>query len=831
MSDFYTNVVHRNGKIYARGYLDGKRYKNIENYKPYLFIPTKEKSKYKSIHGQPMKRMDFANIREAKNFFHEYKDVENFNIYGMENFDYLYIYDHYRNQQPDTRLIKSAIIDIEVDSEDGMPDIERAEHEITAITIDYDDIVFAFSTVDFVPPQKHVRYIKCKDEKDILVKFLKLMQHEDWAPDVISGWYIEGFDIPYTVNRIIRLLGEDAARLLSPWARLESKSVYINGRQIETYVPVGVAILDYMLIYKKFVGVRKPQPTYSLNHIANVELGEEKLDYSNYGNLNRLFKENPQLFMEYNVRDCDLVRRIDKKQNLFDLVYYIAYNSMANFTDALGTVRAWDAMIHAYLMDQNIVISKAKRGNVSSDIAGGFVKSPLAGLHKWVMSFDLTSLYPHLIMQYNIGPDTVADSVRRLDIDMAILENPIHEYSDYIREHNVAMAANGFLYKKDHQSFLSGLMDKLFNERDEVKKQMLALKQRKEETGDTSLDYKISELDVRQYAIKVQLNSAYGALGNKYFRWYDFNMAESITLSGQLTIKWAEHKINEMLNKLLGTTDHDYVITVDTDSVYVNMEKLVEKHNPDNPVDFLDEFGHKFMEPFFDKIYGELAEQMNAYRQAMHMKREAIADRGVFTAKKRYMLNVLDNEGVRYTTPDIKIVGIESVKSSTPSSCKDMIKEAIRIILNETEKDVQNYIEDCKQKFKQQSFADIAFPRSVNNLEKYADRNTIYTKGTPIAVRGALLYNHHIKFNKLHKKYKLIFEGEKIKYCYMKLPNPINENIIAVPEDSIPTELDLDGYIDYDTQFEKAFLEPVRAILEKIGWREEEIITLEDMFE
>lgn len=835
MSEFYTNVVVRKNKVLLRGYLDGKRYKQVAPFKPYLFVPTTEESKYRTIHGAPVKRMDFNNIREAKNFYYEYKDVENFNIYGMDRFEYLFIYENFRNCQPQTNLIKSAIFDIEVSTKDGYPDIAAADAEITAITIDYDNIIIAFGYYDYKPTDKRVKYIKCKDEADLLTKFLALISSDAYAPDVISGWHIEGFDIPYAVNRIIRILGEEAAKKMSPWGMLEQKSLVINGQRILTYVPVGVAILDYMHIYKKFVAVTKPQESYALDHIAYVELGERKLDYSEYGSLQELYENDHPKFMDYNVRDCTLIRRIDKKQNLFDLIYYIAYSSGANFTDALGTVTTWDTAIHSYLLDRCVVIEKNKDKMVGT-VAGGFVKDPITGMHDWIISFDLTSLYPHLIMQYNIGPDTARGFVgRRLNIDEAINTEGLHEYHEYLQKNNVALAANGYTYTREKKSFLSSLMEDLFNERAEIKKQMLELKKQKQETGDKSLDHKISELDVRQYALKVRLNSAYGALGNQYFRWYDVNMAESITLSGQLTIKWAEKKINELLNRICKTTAIDYVIAVDTDSVYVNMSSVLEAYGSDDPLTFLDKFAQKVVEPHLQKIFEELATHMNAYRQAMHMKREAIADRGVFKKKKMYMLSVLDNEGVRYAEPDLKIMGIECVRSSTPSSCKDAIKKAVKIILSGTEKELQQFISEYRKEFEKLPIAEIASPRSANNLSKFRNATTIYNKktdgATPIAVRGALLHNYHLKKLGLDKKYKEIWDGEKVKFIYLKIPNPIQEDVISFIGSRIPPELDLDKYIDYDTQFEKAFLNPIRNIIAVIGWQEEEINTLEDMFE
>jgi len=349
------------------------------------------------------------------------------------------------------------------------------------------------------------------------------------------------------------------------------------------------------------------------------------------------------------------------------------------------------------------------------------------------------------------------------------------------------------------------------------------------------LEKDISKYKNLQLAKKVQLNSAYGALGNKYFRWFDVRQAESITLSGQLSIKWIEKCINEYMNNLLKTDDVDYVIASDTDSLYIRFEGLVDKVLPDASDDkivtFLDKVAREQIEPFIDKSYQELAEMMNAYEQKMFMKREAIANKGIWTAKKRYILNVYDNEGVRYSEPKLKMMGIEAVKSSTPASCRDSIKKALSIIMNGTETDVQNYINEFRNEFSKMSFEDVAFPRGVSDISSYDSKQAEFTlmSRTPIHVRGSLIYNHLIKKHNLQKKYELIKDGEKVKFCYLISPNPTKQNVLSVLN-ALPKEFDLDKYIDYDLQFNKAFLEPLRIILDSIGWSSEKRQTLEGFF-
>jgi len=336
-------------------------------------------------------------------------------------------------------------------------------------------------------------------------------------------------------------------------------------------------------------------------------------------------------------------------------------------------------------------------------------------------------------------------------------------------------------------------------------------------------------------AKKISLNSAYGAIGNQYFRYYKLANAEAITLSGQVSIRWIEGKMNQYLNNLLQTEDVDYVVASDTDSIYLNLGPLVDKFfasksdDKESIVKILDKICQDKFEPFIEQSYQELADYVSAYEQKMSMKRENIADRGIWTAKKRYILNVWNSEGVAYTEPKLKMMGIEAVKSSTPAPCRKMIKDALNLVMTGTEEDVINFIDKSREEFKSLPPEQISFPRSASDVVKYQSSSDIYAKGTPIHVRGALLYNHYIKHKKLTNKYSLINNGEKIKFCYLKKPNVIHENVISFIQD-FPRELNLDKYIDYELQFEKAFLEPLKVILDAIGWNVEKTVNLELFF-
>jgi len=364
---------------------------------------------------------------------------------------------------------------------------------------------------------------------------------------------------------------------------------------------------------------------------------------------------------------------------------------------------------------------------------------------------------------------------------------------------------------------------------------MLAAKQEYEKNPSNALTKEIARCNNIQMARKIQLNSAYGAIGNQYFRYYKLANAEAITLSGQVSIRWIENRMNGYINKILKTDGEDYVIASDTDSIYLNLGPLVEavykgrEKTNESVVTFLNKVCETQFEPFIESSYETLAKYVNAYDNKMVMARENIADRGIWTAKKRYILNVWDSEGVRYDEPKLKIMGIEAVKSSTPAPCRQMIKDALKLMMNGTEDEVITFIDKCRKEFRNLPPEEIAFPRSASNVEKYKSSATIYSKGTPIHIRGALLFNYYVKKHNLTNKYSLIGNGEKVKFLYLKKPNIIQENVISFIQD-FPKEIGLDKYIDHDLQFDKSFVEPLRAILDAIGWNVEKTVNLELFF-
>jgi DNA polymerase elongation subunit (family B) len=826
MSKFYTSVVKYGNKLLFRYVNNGKSYSSRVNYGPALYVPVNKQTNHRSLDGYNLHEMRFQDLNEAQDFVDRYKEVKNTKVFGQTQFAYQYISDEYpKTINWDKDIIKLFSLDIETATENGFPNIEEANEEILLITIkdNFHKQIVTFGTREYTSTRDDARYIKSVNESMMLRTFVDFWQRN--CPDVITGWNINGFDIPYLVNRIRLLLGDDYVQKLSPWNLVNDKRMYVNGKDIKGYSFVGISTLDYLELYKKFTYTN--HESYRLDYIAQYELGSKKLE-NPYETFKEFYTNDWDKFVKYNIHDVELVDQLEDKMKLIELVYTMAFNAKINFEDVFSPVRMWDVIIYNYLKERNIVIPLKEDNTKSEAFEGAYVKDPLVGQHKWVASFDLNSLYPHLIMQYNMSPETLSDT--RLDLNVEKLLN--NEPIDISKIAGLAVTANGWCYKKDTKGFLPALMEEMYNNRSKFKKMMLKAEQEYEKTKDPQLVKEISKLKNLQMAMKIALNSAYGAVGNRYFRYYDLRIAEGITTSGQLSIRWMANKLNDFMNKTMKTKGEDYVIAIDTDSIYLTLEKLVEStcegKTTEQKIEYMDKICEKVFQPFIDGGYQELATYMNAYAQKMQMKREVLADKGIWVAKKRYVLNVHNSEGVQYAKPKIKVMGLEMVKSSTPAVVREKLKDALEVILHENESSVQTFVKEYKKKFTSLSVTDVSFPRSISDIEKYAG-TPIYKKATPMHVRGALLFNHYIKQKGLSKKYQPIGNGDKIKFVYLKAQNPFNENVIAF-NTVLPKEFGLDDYIDYDLQFEKTFLDALNIVIQPLGWHAEEKASLESFF-
>lgn len=824
---FYTNAVMAGDDILLIEIDKGKRkFSRVSTYKPYLFIPSQDpESQYKTVFGKSVGRIDFGNIKEAKDYVKRYNGIAGHSIHGLQQFQYCFLNEKYAkevNYVPNEIAVVS--LDIETDSRGGFPNVESADKEITAITLRKNGYNYCFGFGEFAPDNCTV-YVRCRDERELLVRFIELWNTDEWFPDVLTGWNTELFDLPYLVNRIARILGAADAKKLSPWRYLQPKKIQIGHREYNTWNIVGVNSLDYLQLYKKFSN--SPQESYTLDFISEQELGEKKVDYKSLGyeSLDDLYTRNHQLFMEYNIQDAVLVSKLDAKLKFTELVYAMAYDAKINFADTLTTVRMWDVIIHNHLLAKNMVIPPMSESHADRSIVGGYVKDPKPGRYEYVVSLDFESLYPSIEEQHNISPETYVRK-ERVSIS-AILNNTHTDLLKLAKENDWVITGSGCLFLKNPQGFLPELMTRLKAKRKAYKKKMFAA----EQAGD---DYAFAKYNALQHAIKIQINACYGALANPYFRWFQPDLAESITLSGQFTTMWAERQINIYLNKICKTEGVDYVIAADTDSCYVNLGPIIKKLNPQSEaegIEIMNKFCINYLQPMIDQCLKDLAKLTNVKASTLNMKRESLASKGIWCSKKHYVIKVHDKEGVTYDPPKVRIVGLEAIKSSLPVAVRKELKNCINVVLDGTIDELHNKIEQYKKIFPTLDYEEFGQPKGCNGINKYTDANDLFAKHTPGHVRAAIVYNHWIIKNGKENEVPLIMDGEKIRYCQLKSPNPFNSHVVA-NLNRLPNYESFKQYIDFDTQFEKCFLGPLRTVTDANGWDLERATTYtaEDFF-
>jgi len=642
---FYTSVHRRGNNILYRGYENGKRVARKVEYRPSMFYPVSTPTDWKTLDGRFAKQLTYLDMSDAQNKIKAASGIANQELHGMNNFVTQYITSEFPDEIAFNRgRVNVTSIDIEVQSDEGFPKPDEAKYEVISIAMknNQEDKYYVYGLNDYdvsksIMQDNEVIYRKCKDEEHLLSCFV-----DRWAinyPDVVTGWNVKFFDMTYLVNRIGKICGTKTVKMLSPWNVILPRTTRIMNNEHQWFDVYGIAVLDYLDLFKKFGYSYGQQESYKLDHIAHTVLGERKLSYEEHSNLYTLYKEDYQKFIDYNIKDVELIERLEDKMGLITLAMVVSYKAGINYGECMGTVGVWDSILYRDLTSRGVVVPP----NVISekgDYPGGYVKAPQVGLHNWVCSFDLNSLYPNIICQYNMSPETIVMREPNVTIQSIMDGKSINT------DPNSGMAANGLRFRNDKLGTIPRIIGDLYTERVVVKKNMLASQQKKEgvDKNDLKAIYAIEkEINIaenKQMAIKILMNSLYGALGNQYFRYFNQDVAEAITTSGQTTIKWAERALNGYMNKIIGTTDYDYIIAIDTDSVYVNMDPLVQLVKPNNTVAFLDKVCHEKLEKVLESAYTELFKTLGGIAEKMVMKREAIADRGIWTAKKRYILIV-----------------------------------------------------------------------------------------------------------------------------------------------------------------------------------------------
>jgi DNA polymerase elongation subunit (family B) len=805
--EFYTSVRKLGKNILYRGIDEyGDRFTYRQEYSPTLYMESPD-GDYKSLYGICLKPLPFLTIPDAKEFINQYSQIENFSLYGEKRFEYSFISDTFKRKiQFDLSKIVKYTLDIEtkLETDTGFPDTKNCREEISLITI-HNSVtgrMIGFGQYPLSKPlPENWDYYLCETETQLLKRFIIYWSNN--YPDIITHWNGRLFDIPYLYRRISKILGEPFAKKLSPYGHVYEKEETIGDKDYFIYDIYGIESLDYLDLYKKFTFV--PRERYNLDTIAFVELGEKKVE-NPYPTFREFYVKDWDLFTTYCFIDTELVVKMEQKLKLIELVITIAYLAKCNFSDVMSPVKTWEIIIYNRLLEKNIITPLDNSGKMMTEYPGAYVKEPQSGLQKWIMSFDFASMYPHVCMQYNISPETLLEEHVSVSVDGLL--NKEYDLSGY---KGSAVTANGCLYRTDIKGILPELMDYYYNERVKVRKMM----------KDPIYKNDIDSLDNAQMAYKILINAMYGSLANQHFKYFDVRLAESITLTGQLYNKWVENHINKYLNKVCSTDGIDYVKYMDTDSCYISFDQFVIKFcqgKTDYEISsILGKIAKDKILPEIEKACAQLAIYTNCPETRMSMARENIASTAFWTAKKKYAMAILDEDGKIYNPPKLKVMGLEIVRSSTPQFVRDALKEMVRLILLHDIDKVREYENEFKTEFYKTSPERIAFPRGVNNISKYMDNTTLYKKGCPIHVRASILYNYFIKQKKLENMYPLISDGDKIKFIYLKLPNYIRENVIAF-NDEIPQELHLTEYVDYDMMYSKVFIEPLNSMLDSLGW-------------
>lgn len=830
---FYTNVDTFKGKLLLSGYRNGIRVKRIVDYKPKLYSPDKN-GEYKTMDGKPLGKIDFDSIWDARQFVENYKTVSNFEIYGSTSHEYVFLNEEFGGEvQYDPSAIRVATIDIETDSRNGFPDIKTANREIWSMVIGYGPKdkreYICFAAKEYSGSDTSFTYIKCQDERDLLVRFVGWWEKMDF--DVVTGWHIEFFDIPFLMKRIENVLGLDSIKKMSRWKNIKNMKTSFKDDEFEYKYPLGLVMLDYIALYKKFNPAQ--QESYSLDYIGRIEVESAKISYDDIGSLAKLYLQDFNRHVEYNLQDVKIVDKIDEKLGYVQQAIAIAYTAKVLYTDALGAVRLWDTIIHNYLMEQKIIVPMEKDIRPAESITGAYVHEPKAGMYKWVANFDVTSLYPSLIMTFNIGPDTLVGKISNVTPHALLNEETANELIEEADKHGASLTAGGACYLRDMESVTAAVTQKMFNMRVENRNKA---KEKKKEFSTTKNQEALSASIIHdniQKAVKIILNSLYGAFSNRFFRFYSLENAEAITLTGQYIIQRVMKSLNDFINAKTKMNEQ-WVIYGDTDSVYICLEKLIAKLFPNETdekiVNWIDSFCEKEIAKFLQKEFSDICSKFKTPRNALGMKRELIAKNGVWMAKKKYILNVYDTEGIRTKEPEIKVTGFMTNRSDAPRAARATVKDAIKIIMNKNQYELISFIETSKKDFFAKPWGEIAFPRGVNNMEVYESSASIYKQKTPIHVRASLLYNHMLKEKGLSNSFPKIGNGDKIKFAYLKLPNPLRENVIAASP-NLPEEFGLSKYIDKETQYEKSVITPLKDVADAIGWEIEKINTLEGILE
>lgn len=841
MSDFlpyYTSVFRRGDNVYIREVLeDGKRENLKIKYEPTLyFVDEDGDSGYKNLKGENLKGVKFSSISQAK----AYADATERVVFGYNRWEYACLQQRYPYEiKHDYSQLKVAFLDIEVESGTHFSSISNPDQPITLIQLLYKDIWYIFGTEHYESYREDVKYIKCSDEIDLLKKFSHLFRKVD--PDIISGWYSQGYDIPMLWARCNYIEHPELFKKLSPFNMIDERDEEIFGKMEKRITIHGIQHLDMRELVKKFDN--KKYENDKLDTVARAILKRGKVKFD--GSLAQLYRTDFAKFVEYGIVDVELLRDIEKEKNFISMVVQMGYMSKSNFIDAFSQVRSWDNSLNDELVCDNVQppyliardsVEYSDFEEEDEKYEGAFVFEPKPNKYKWVMSDDVQSMHPSIIMACNVSPETYITNTNK-NVDFFL--GDFTEYAQYLKDNNYTSMANGAVFTREFEGFIPKAIRKVFNKRveakDKAKKHKTLAQQNK--ANKEEYDYHTTQYviyNTLQNALKVKINSLYGFLGNKFSRYYQLDLAEGVTITSQLVLKNGADEVSKTISAYSGCKYDDVLIYGDTDSIYYSMSSIVDAHMKDKSTEFivdkLNQFHIAKVKPRIDSRISDLQKNLNCYVEQIKFVRDIISDISIFIAKKKYICSVWDSEGTRYSEPEIKLMGIESVKTSTPMFCRGAITDSIKTILYKTEEEFQDFIYETKQKFMKLSVEEIAFPKKITDIKKYVEGSLnqsvfddddgdddTYKKGSPIHVKGAIFYNNLLEKHKMTNRMFKIVNGDAVKYVYLHEPNPIKNNTIAFT-DELPQEFKLHKYVNYEIQWEKSFYKPVSQIADLIGW-------------
>jgi len=796
----------------------------------YLVIPYKKYAYIKNSTGQHF-TLDGDKVKKIFKWEDKTPGLHESDVLQTTRF----LVDQYTDSDEVSVGHRKVFFDIEVEVTDGFPDPMKASNKITSISL-YDEITKTYFA--YVLDEKKQLQNYTKDDKivefftteyELLTSFFR--KYSEIQPTILSGWNSDSFDVPYLYNRAVRVLGKDVATMLSP-----INQIYYSEYK-KKYTIAGVNQLDYLHLYRKFSPIQ--QSSYRLDYIGEVEVGLKKIDYE--GTLNDLYEKDLKKFVKYNIRDVQILVELDEKLDFIDIARGIAHIGHIPYEDVFMSSRYLEGAILVYLKKLGVVApNKPPRPKKLEDkFAGAYVQDPQRGRHEWVFDLDITSMYPSVIRSLNISPETKIGKVEEWKAEDFIKTNHKQTYElknsrgkkvgkltetelkDYLDSQTISIASNGVMYRTDKQGLIPALLSKWFNERVEMRK----LVRKFNEQGDKK---KEEYFDRRQYLQKILLNSLYGVLGLPVFRFYDIDNAEATTLTGQTLIKFSKKITNHFYNKELGT-DKDYVIYIDTDSIFASAVPLIENRYPNEKLSetmmtqrIMEVCGE--VQDYLNQSYNYFAKKfLNVEDHVFDIKQEVIAKTALFVVKKRYGLNIINDAGRKVNK--IQVKGLDTVRSNFAIAMKELLGQVLQDILAKVPKEkIDERISIFKRNMNNLHFDVMANPIGVKGIGKYISKDeessfAKYKKGAPVHVKAAINYNSLLDYWYEGRKYEKITNGSKIRWVYLK-DNEFGFDTIAYKGYEDPREiLDLiKNKIDSSRMFEQALKKKIGMFYESMGW-------------